>query len=678
MTEKLVISEQNSTTETNETASGHFLSSLDPQAQTSESPTTLQPFPRSSVSSYASSSQVAVSNAEANISRFQSGRVTPTPPATASIDDTVEELLAQHQFHNNLPRTEADLREENTRLVQALTVLHKRNAYLKEREATLLKSQSQLRENQAQFSELQAQVTQRLLEVQTREKHLENEREQLMGREETLAQREAHLTQWQTRLEQTEKQLEEHIALAQREWNHKHEELETLKAKIQQHKEQLHEREDELQFLRQQLEQKEKMLDLQQQHYKVQMEHIKEKEEVLKRRQDMLDKQNEELKARELQLAARERDIEESARDLRIKREHLTQLQQQLQELQRQLQQQQIETETRRHEKALERDQKEAHELHSAAKLLERLKTLEAQHTALENEYLKVITELRKSEEMNEILQMRQVALENELDYLKKEIESKNEQFAKLSNQLKDMRLLSSPHGTPTKASQGMSTPTASKPQSSKEKIRRLTEELDNMRLASQAHQTQNAFLSQTINRLLEEKSTEAKAKKKTIEFYQRELAQVAAQYRALRQQVLLAEVQAPNDVRHKLSEEFLKEVDDMKKEFFFTLAIGIKLNRTLQGIPCNLDTHHLWEHAKHLHHTKWSEFLHEKFAQLQYDVSPQSFSTGGGGGGSTSAVATSSPKNRIAASNNNIVNSGTLRNSSNSRRGPTTNIPKG
>jgi hypothetical protein len=132
------------------------------------------------------------------------------------------------------------------------------------------------------------------------------------------------------------------------------------------------------------------------------------------------------------------------------------------------------------------------------------------------------------------------------------------------------------------------------------------------------------------INRLLEEKSTEAKAKKKTIEFYQRELLQIATQYRTLRQQVLLAEVQVPADVHNKLTDEFLKEVDEMKREFFFTLAIGIKLNRTLQGVPCNLDTQHLWEQAKHLHHSKWNEFLHTQFAQLQQTTSSQSPSNDG------------------------------------------------
>jgi chromosome segregation ATPase len=464
--------------------------------------------------------------------RLQADRTVNTS-STASIDDIVDELLTQHQLPSAQPRTESDLREENTRLIQALTLLRKRNAYLKEREITLLKSQSQLRENQTQFSELQAQVAQRALELQTREKALESEREQLQQREQILAQREEYLKQWQTRLEQTEKQLEERLTQTQREWNAKHEELEALK--IQQ-KEQLQEREEELNFLRQQLEQKEKMLDLQLQHYKLQVEQAKEKEQVLKKRQEMLDKQNEELKRRETNLTAKEREIEETSKDLQIKREHLTQLQQQLQQLQQQLQKQQLEKEVHLQEKAIEREKTETHELHSyvlsfsslspcsiyflmsecmtpkisnslsitmwfsysTTKLLERLKTLEAQHTILENEYQKVITQLRKSEELNEILQARQVALENELDYLKKEIQSKNEQFAKLSNQLKDTRLLSSPQ-TSTKASHEKIIVSSTKPQSSKEKIRRLIEELDNLRLASQAHQTQNAFLSQTV-----------------------------------------------------------------------------------------------------------------------------------------------------------------------------------
>jgi hypothetical protein len=188
------------------------------------------------------------------------------------------------------------------------------------------------------------------------------------------------------------------------------------------------------------------------------------------------------------------------------------------------------------------------------------------------------------------------------------------------------------------------------------------------------------------INRLLEEKSTEAKAKKKTIEFYQRELIQVATQYRTLRQQVLLGEVQVPADVNNKLTDEFLKEVDEMKREFFFTLAIGIKLNRTLQGVPCNLDTHHLWEQAKHLHHTKWNEFLHTQFAQLQQSAPSQSPSNG------DSQMTMNSPKSRItsttttaamttnpvsSSNNTNLTSSSNARSGLDSRRTFTRNPPK-
>lgn len=66
------------------------------------------------------------------------------------------------------------------------------------------------------------------------------------------------------------------------------------------------------------------------------------------------------------------------------------------------------------------------------------------------------------------------------------------------------------------------------------------------------------------------------------------------------------------------VKEEFLAEIEDMKREFFFTLTVGIKLNRTLQGQPCNLDAHALWDRAKLIHYRKWNDWLNAQFIDDQ------------------------------------------------------------
>jgi hypothetical protein len=78
-----------------------------------------------------------------------------------------------------------------------------------------------------------------------------------------------------------------------------------------------------------------------------------------------------------------------------------------------------------------------------------------------------------------------------------------------------------------------------------------------------------------------------------------------------LRRRLLLHEVSG-------VKEEFLNEIEDMKREFFFTLTVGIKLNRTLQGQPCNLDAHALWDRAKLIHYRKWNDWLNAQFIDDQ------------------------------------------------------------
>jgi len=128
---------------------------------------------------------------------------------------------------------------------------------------------------------------------------------------------------------------------------------------------------------------------------------------------------------------------------------------------------------------------------------LQRFKELreECNKFELENSEIKLI--LAKREEEMEILQIKQVDLENDLDFLKEEVTSKNEQITTVSKKLKDItRIIDNKY-------------------SGSKIITDLENELDKMRLALQAHQTQCSFMNQMIQRVTDEKRTEVNAKKK-------------------------------------------------------------------------------------------------------------------------------------------------------------------
>lgn len=51
-------------------------------------------------------------------------------------------------------------------------------------------------------------------------------------------------------------------------------------------------------------------------------------------------------------------------------------------------------------------------------------------------------------------------------------------------------------------------------------------------------------------------------------------------------------------------------QMEELKRDYFFSLAIGHKMNATLQGKHVNLRVEELYEEAKEMSHTKWSEWI--------------------------------------------------------------------
>jgi len=103
---------------------------------------------------------------------------------------------------------------------------------------------------------------------------------------------------------------------------------------------------------------------------------------------------------------------------------------------------------------------------------------------------------IAKKEEIIEMIQSKQVDLENNLDTLKEEMALKNEQITSFTNKIKDLNRVINNKYNGSKI------------------ITDLEEELDKMRNALQAHQTQCSFMNLMIQRVTDEKRIEINAKK--------------------------------------------------------------------------------------------------------------------------------------------------------------------
>jgi len=62
--------------------------------------------------------------------------------------------------------------------------------------------------------------------------------------------------------------------------------------------------------------------------------------------------------------------------------------------------------------------------------------------------------------------------------------------------------------------------------------------------------------------------------------------------------------------VNETMKDEIFKDMEELKKEYFYALGISIKLNQTLNGYSFNLDISKLYEEAKYLGFREWNGWL--------------------------------------------------------------------
>jgi len=177
-----------------------------------------------------------------------------------------------------------------------------------------------------------------------------------------------------------------------------------------------------------------------------------------------------------------------------------------------------------------------------------------------------------KSLELEETQKMLDEKYRNANDSIKsirQETESKQRIICDLTDQLRDAQAASPVR--PTKS---------------------LNFELEKLREAVQAHQSENRFLSSELTRLEKQMKLLEEAKNETIASVQRNLEEARNEYNSLRG-ILLTSVSV-DDYTHKLEIENL----NLKKEYFLSLAVSVKLHRSLVSESSNVDVISLYEQA--------------------------------------------------------------------------------
>lgn len=109
-------------------------------------------------------------------------------------------------------------------------------------------------------------------------------------------------------------------------------------------------------------------------------------------------------------------------------------------------------------------------------------------------------------------------------------------------------------------------------------------------------------------------------------------------------------------------------ELEALKKELFFSLAVAIKLNLALQGRRCNLSVMNLYERAvqERVHYSEWQEWIPAKFAEESV-VEPLPFSATRSIAGSPSTSTSGSTSSSSSATSSSSSLSSTVASSTSS-----------
>ncbi|KAL6062057.1 hypothetical protein QOT17_009401 [Balamuthia mandrillaris] len=248
---------------------------------------------------------------------------------------------------------------------------------------------------------------------------------------------------------------------------------------------------------------------------------------------------------------------------------------------------------------------------HKVAALEALLRRKEEDYDFLKEKHRRTKEELTIKEEQVE-------GLLDDLNLARREVQAKHEQITSLRNSSsnnKEDDQQNDVYGAMSREKKSNGNLSSS---SAAQQIQRLEEEISQLQQASHAHQTQNAFLSSELKRLEREHEIVVTTKTQTLAKVQKELDEVRKQYQQLRQHALLGTSPQPSSSASSSSvlEEKEEMIEELKRKYFFTLVLGIKLNLSYLGSsPKEVCASSLYEEAQSMHYDKWNAWVYQKLA---------------------------------------------------------------
>ena len=215
--------------------------------------------------------------------------------------------------------------------------------------------------------------------------------------------------------------------------------------------------------------------------------------------------------------------------------------------------------------------------------LLKKLKMLEEELMDKESQLKQLSLNHSQLKEDNNIKQEQLSVLKQISFSLQKEIKSKNEHIQEQDLKIKKNRLQS------TNFENIMNN-------SEQENIVRLKEEIH-------AHISQNEILSKENIRLQQESTILLKSKTETIDDLSNQLEELRSAYQNLRQKLIFT-------TKTEISQHVFEELESIKLDYFFSLALTVKLEYSLKGVSCNFDIQDLYSRAKFIDRKNWRSWI--------------------------------------------------------------------
>lgn len=237
-----------------------------------------------------------------------------------------------------------------------------------------------------------------------------------------------------------------------------------------------------------------------------------------------------------------------------------------------------------------ERLQKQYYTYQQQELIIERLMEFEEEFRGQEREYALAIQRQDDLVEEQSAKDERIKDLQAELDQARAELSAKDRHIHIIDAQLKEAR------GTGR-----FSFLSSSKSSSGQQDSTNVQALIADLRERCTAHQEQTAVLARELRRNKEISDSLLKAKTIHIEELSRQLGETFSSFQELRKKYMFAS---------GIEEDVLSELEAVRRELFYALALGIKLSMASTGGHSNLDVAQLYDEAKSMHYSSWNEWI--------------------------------------------------------------------